>query len=110
MAKCITCRQLGYRCAACVASLRKHGDLVCFESAFAYEGADNITHLTLDGEKTACGRRDWATSEGWHVQGPDCLVCRKTWERLPSNERGRCDHPRTIPYVSRVCPECGAEL
>lgn len=63
------------------------GDLVCFKSAFVYEGADNITHLTLDGEKTACGRRNWVTSEGWHANGPDCLRCRIAWNRLPASER-----------------------
>jgi hypothetical protein len=62
-------------------------DLVCFSSAFAYESAPNITHMTLDGERTACGRMDWATTEGWHSNGPDCLRCRKAWARLPEAER-----------------------
>jgi hypothetical protein len=62
-------------------------DLVCFESAFAYEGAQNITHMTLDGHRTACGRAAWATTEGWHPNGPDCLRCRKAWDRLPESER-----------------------
>ena len=63
-------------------------DLVCFASAFAYESATNITHMTLDGERTACGRTGWATTEGWHPNGPDCLRCRKAWDRLPRSERG----------------------
>lgn len=58
-------------------------DLVCFRSAFAYESAPNITHATLDGERTLCGRTDWITSEGWHEMGPDCLRCRKSWNKLP---------------------------
>lgn len=62
-------------------------DLVCFHSAFAYEGAPNITHMTLDGVRTACGRSGWATLEGWHPNGPDCLRCRKSWDRLPDAER-----------------------
>jgi hypothetical protein len=62
-------------------------DLVCFNSAFAYESAPNITHMTLDGERTACGRTAWATSGGWHPNGPDCLRCRKAWDRLPESER-----------------------
>lgn len=57
-------------------------ECVCFTSSFAYESAPNITHLTLDGERTACGRTDWATREGWIDDGPDCLTCRKTWLRL----------------------------
>lgn len=62
-------------------------DFVCFASAFAYESAPNITHMTLDGEKTACGRRGWATTEGWHEVGPDCLKCRAAWDRLPERVR-----------------------
>ena len=62
-------------------------DLVCFSSAFAYESAPNITHMTLDGARTACGRTGWATSKGWHPNGPDCLRCRKAWSRLPETER-----------------------
>lgn len=53
-------------------------DFVCFASAFAYETAPNITHMTLDGQRTACGRTDWATTEGWHKDGP----------RLPSVPQG----------------------
>ncbi len=68
-------------------SVYPHRDLVCFASAFAYEGAMNITHMTLDGIRTACGRTNWATTEGWHDMGPDCLTCRKAWERLPTSER-----------------------
>ena len=62
-------------------------DLVCFASAFRHESAQNITHMTLDGKRTACGRTDWATSEGWHSNGPDCLRCRSAWKRLPETER-----------------------
>jgi hypothetical protein len=57
-------------------------DLVCFRSAFAYPSAPNITHMTLDGVRTACGRTDWITTEGWHPNGPDCLRCRITWNKL----------------------------
>lgn len=62
-------------------------DLVCCNSSFAYESAPNITHMTLDGERTACGLTAWATTEGWHSNGPDCLRCRKAWGRLPEAER-----------------------
>lgn len=62
-------------------------DLVCFASAFAYESAPNITHMTLNGERTACGRTNWMTREGWHANGPDCQRCRITWARLPVSER-----------------------
>lgn len=63
-------------------------DFVCFRSAFAYESAPNITHMTLDGRRTACGRADWATTEGWYPSGPDCLRCRAAFDRLPKSERG----------------------
>lgn len=56
-------------------------DLVCFESAFRYEGAPNITHATLDGERTLCGRSGWATTEGWYDLGPCCLKCSKILEK-----------------------------
>lgn len=62
-------------------------DLVCFASAFAYESAPNITHMTLDGVKTACGRTGWQTTEGWHHNGPDCRTCWKAWAKLPAPER-----------------------
>lgn len=62
-------------------------DLVCFSSAFAYESAPNITHMTLDGARTACGRTNWATKEGWHANGPDCRRCRKAWDRLHESEQ-----------------------
>lgn len=62
-------------------------DLVCFKSAFAYESALNITHMTLDGNQTACGRTNWITTEGWHYNGPDCIRCRAAWKRLPESER-----------------------
>ncbi|MHB8734245.1 MAG: hypothetical protein ACYC6M_02970 [Terriglobales bacterium] len=62
-------------------------DFVCFASSFAYETAPNITHLTLDGERTACGRVDWMTTEGVHPDGPDCLRCAIAWKRLPETER-----------------------
>ena len=53
-------------------------DLVCFASAFRINGSDNITHVTLNGEHTLCGRTVWGTSEGWTVPpGPDCLECRE---------------------------------
>lgn len=60
---------------------------VCFASAFAYESAPNITHMTLDGVRTACGRKEWMTVEGWWPDGPDCLVCRKAFAKLPASIR-----------------------
>lgn len=54
-------------------------DRVCFASSFRLSGvrggveSPNISHATLDGERTLCGRTGWATSEGWGV--PDCLQC-----------------------------------
>jgi len=51
-------------------------ELVCFTSSFAYESAPNISHATLDGARTLCGRSDWATGDPWSNVGPDCLRCR----------------------------------
>lgn len=65
-------------------------DLVCFASAFRLDGSrggvesPNITHATLDGVRTLCGRTGWMTTEGWHESGPDCMRCRRAWDRLPS--------------------------
>jgi hypothetical protein len=69
------------------ASAHPKKDLVVFRSSFAYDNAPNITHMTLDGERTACGRTTWATTEGWHANGPDCLRCRPAWDKLPEAER-----------------------
>lgn len=62
-------------------------DFVCFAKSFAYERAPSITHMTLDGVRTACGRTGWVSGEGWHPMGPDCLRCRIAWERLSAAER-----------------------
>jgi len=64
-------------------------NVVLFASAFAYESAPNISHMTLDGEKTACGRRGWVTEEGWftHNYGPDCNKCAVVWRKLPDSEK-----------------------
>lgn len=63
-------------------------DLVCFASSFRLSGerggveSPNITHATLDGKRTLCGRTGWETTEGWdESNGPCCLVCRKALER-----------------------------
>lgn len=63
---------------------------MCFASAFAYESAPCISHITLDGVRTACGRTGWQTEEGWSSGasiGPDCRTCHKAWERLPEADR-----------------------
>lgn len=52
-------------------------DVVCFRSAFAYESAPKITHATLDGERTLCGRKNWETSEGWCRNIVACLTCER---------------------------------
>lgn len=65
-------------------------DLVCFASSFARDGSrggeesPNITHATIDGKRTLCGRTGWITSEGW-PEGfqPDCLRCLRAWQRTP---------------------------
>ena len=81
-------------------------DFVCFASSFRREGAPNITHMTLDGIRTACGRTGWKTGEGWVPDGPDCLVCRKVWERLPEAERNASWED--LPWSDYdACAQCG---
>ena len=59
---------------------------VLFASSFAYDAAPNISHVTDDGVRTACGllvanaatvesdeRDDWP---------PDCLRCRRSWKAV----------------------------
>lgn len=57
---------------------------VLFESAFRLDGSrggeesPNITHATVDGQRTLCGRKGWATEEGWDDSNPpDCRICAK---------------------------------
>lgn len=57
-------------------------DTVCFASSFARESSPNITHITIDGEKTLCGRRDWMTTEGWRPDLVACARCSHAYERL----------------------------
>lgn len=68
-------------------------DFVCFSASFRLSGVRggvetlNVTHATLDGVKTLCGRSGWYTSEGWHDLGPDCRRCHRAWEKLPDELR-----------------------
>ena len=51
---------------------------VLFRSSFAYEAAPNISHETVDGVKTLCGRRvaDAETVEPDNNDlDPDCIAC-----------------------------------
>lgn len=53
---------------------------VLFRSSFRYESAQNISHETVDGVKTLCGRRveQAETVETDHNDlDPDCNVCRR---------------------------------
>lgn len=65
---------------------------VNFPAAFRHENAPCISHVTMDGERTLCGRstRD-CTREGFGWAevnlGPDCMTCRKVWDRLPAAEK-----------------------
>lgn len=54
-------------------------DLVVFTSSFL--GGEPMTHATLDGRRTLCGRTGWETSEGWSAIGPDCLRCARALDR-----------------------------
>lgn len=58
---------------------------VLFNSSFRYDAAPNISHETIDQEKTLCGRRvkDAATFEpDDNDLDPDCIVCRRAARRL----------------------------
>lgn len=56
---------------------------VNFASAFGSETTPCISHVSFDGEKSACGRRGFVTSEDYDAHiGPDCQVCRRAAERL----------------------------
>lgn len=61
---------------------------VLFASAFRYDAAPNIAHVTLDGVRTLCGRTGWATEEGWQddVQ-PDCKRCDRALAALDGGSK-----------------------
>lgn len=47
--------------------------MVCFASALVR--GEHISHVTLDGERTLCGRSGWFAEDPWTDIGPDCLIC-----------------------------------
>ena len=61
---------------------------VLFRSSFAYENAPNISHVTVDGVRTLCGRsvEQAATVEEDSNDDlpPGCLRCRKVWKKTHS--------------------------
>ena len=62
---------------------------VCFASAFRGDAAPCISHETVDGVKTLCGRRvsDAATVERDNQNhDPDCRVCYRAGNRLKINK------------------------
>ncbi len=57
---------------------------VLFASSFRYDAAPNISHETVDGVRTLCGRRveDAATAEpDNHDLEPDCRTCSRVARR-----------------------------
>jgi hypothetical protein len=52
--------------------------MVCFASALVR--GEHISHATLDGERTMCGRSGWFAEDAWTDIGPDCLICSKALE------------------------------
>lgn len=68
--------------------------LVCFRSSFRNDGSrggketPNISHATIDGTRTLCGRSGWETNEGPLVSPegyryePDCQHCAAAWEKI----------------------------
>jgi len=70
------------------AKKHKGACIVLFTSAFSYEDAPNITHVTVDYQRTLCGRRDWATEEeyeveyGWDFEnGICCMRCLPAYQK-----------------------------
>lgn len=53
---------------------------VLFRSSFRYEAAPNISHETIDGAKTLCGRRvsnaETVETDTNNLE-PDCIICRR---------------------------------
>lgn len=55
--------------------------VVLFASSFRLDGtrggreSPNITHVTLDGARTLCGRRGWETEERDNAEIVACLRC-----------------------------------
>lgn len=76
---------------------RKIRTYVLFDSSFRYESAPNISHETIDGVRTLCGR---LVSEAATVEpdsndlDPDCIVCRRATKReaMPVPRRRRHDN------------------
>lgn len=58
---------------------------VLFRSAFSYENAPNISHVTNEEQtKTLCGRTGWATSEEDYIPGfgVDCRRCFRALRKI----------------------------
>jgi hypothetical protein len=65
-------------------SLHPTRTYVLFNSSFRYDAAPNISHETIDGIRTFCGRAvsDAATVEpDSNDLDPDCLICRRAANR-----------------------------
>jgi hypothetical protein len=70
--------------------MRQVRTYVLFNSSFRYENAPNISHETIDGVKTLCGRKvaDAATNEpDSNDLDPDCNVCRRVAQALRDRSR-----------------------
>lgn len=58
---------------------------VLFTSSFRYEAAPNISHETIDKQRTLCGRKVSAAATvepDSNDLGPDCISCRKALAKL----------------------------
>ena len=85
---------------------------VLFSSSFRYEAAPNISHETIDGVRTLCGRlvSDAATVEpDSNNLDPDCIVCRRALDRTRPHCAHVCKHCGTErdPVKRSTCPSCG---
>jgi hypothetical protein len=79
--------------------------MVCFASSFRSESSDNITHATLDGERTLCGRSGWETSEGWSDLGPDCLRCARSLAKGALEAFSATQQMDMVPRPSETDPQ-----
>lgn len=62
--------------------------MVAFTSALCSNTC--ISHATLDGERTLCGRSGWMSEDPWTDIGPDCLTCSRALARrtTPAKDGG----------------------
>jgi hypothetical protein len=78
--------------------------IVLFAAAFRLDGSrggeesPNISHVTLDGARTLCGRKGWQTNEGTVTDAygtgaeywsPDCVTCDRGFAKRLRDAKGK---------------------